>query len=165
MTRTLCQLSACILIALSVLLPPALPEVRAQTARPLLVIISSATGLTDISSALLRRTFQGYPAEYHPGKRLIPINLPTDAPERRRFDLAVLGLTAAEVGRFWVDQRIRGSSQPPRTVPSAELAVRVALSFPGAITYTTHELVKPGLNVLTIDGKAVSDPRFMLAGR
>lgn len=164
MTRTLCQLSAFILLALSVLLP-AQPGARAQTIRPLLVIISSATGLRDISSALLRRTFQGYPAEYQPGKRLVPLNHPNESPERRRFDLAVLGLTPAEVGRFWVDQRIRGSSQPPRTVPSGELAVRVAVSFAGAITYTVPELLKPGLTVLTIDGKAASDPRFMLAGR
>jgi hypothetical protein len=160
--RTFCQLSVFLLLALGALLPLE-PGVQAAAARPLLVIISSTVGLTDISSALLRRTFQGYPAEYKPGKRLIPLNYPNEAEERHRFDLIVLGLTADEVGRFWVDQRIRGSGSPPRTVPSAELAVRVVLSFAGAITYTTPELVKPGLTVLTIDGKAAGDPNYMLS--
>jgi hypothetical protein len=137
---------------------------RAQAARPLLVIVAQATGLTDISAALLRRAFQGYPAEYQPGKRLLPLNHPINSPERQRFDRVVLGLNPDEVGRFWVDQRIRSAGQPPRTLPSPELAVRVVLSFAGAITYTTADMVKPGLNVLKIEGKAASDPSYMFAG-
>lgn len=160
--RILWQLSAVLLLALGALLPLE-PGARAASAGPLVVIVSSATGLTDISSALLRRTFQGYPAEYRPGKRLVPFNHPNEAQERHRFDLAVLGLTPDEVGRFWVDQRIRGSGQPPRTVPSSELAVRVVLSFPGAITYSTVEMVKTGLTALTIDGRGPSDRNYMLA--
>lgn len=138
---------------------------RAQGSRPLLVVVAHATGLTEISSALLRRAFEGYPAEYQPGKRLLPLNHPISSPERQRFDRAVLGLNPDEVGRFWVDQRIRSAGQPPRTLPSPELAVRVVLSFAGAITYTTANMVKPGLNVLKIDGKAPSDPSYMFAGR
>lgn len=138
---------------------------RAQAARPLLVVVGHATGLTDISTALLRRAFEGYSAEYQPGKRLLPLNHPTSSSERQRFDRVVLGLTPDEVGRFWVDQRIRGNGQPPRTLPSPELAVRVVVSFPGAITYTTAEMVKPGLNVLSIDGRAPTDPNYLFAGR
>ena len=37
-------------------------------------------------------------------------------------------------------------------------AVRLVASFPGAITYADPSLVASGLDVLTIDGKAASDP-------
>jgi hypothetical protein len=127
------------------------------------VVIANTTGLTDISGALLRRAFEGYSAEYKPGKRLLPLNHPTGTLERQRFDHVVLGLTPDEVGRFWVDQRIRSAGQPPRTLPSAELAVRVVASFVGAITYTTADLVKPGLNVLTIDGKPPTDKNYLFS--
>ena len=164
MKRKLAPFFAVLLLLLAAFAP--LPHAaRAQAARPLLVIVAQATGLTDISAALLRRAFEGYPAEYQPGKRLLPLNHPISSPERQRFDRAVLGLTPDEVGRFWVDQRIRSAGQPPRTLPSPELAVRVVLSFAGAITYTTADMVKPGLNVLKIDGQAPSDSGYMFVGR
>lgn len=164
MMRNFCRLSVVLLLLIGAALPVR-PFARAQPSQPLLVVIASATGVTDISIALLRRAFQGYPAEYQPGKRLIPINQPTGTPERQRFDLTVLGMTPDEIGRFWVDQRVRGAGQPPRTAPSAELAVRVAASFAGAITYTSPELVKPGLNVLTVDGKKPTDSGYLFAPR
>jgi hypothetical protein len=164
MKRKLTLLLAALLLPLAASWP--LPhDARAQAARPLLVVVGHATGLTDISSALLRRAFEGYPAEYQPGKRLLPLNHPTSSSERQRFDRVVLGLNPDEVGRFWVDQRIRSAGQPPRTLPSPELAVRVVLSFAGAITYTTADMVKPGLNVLKIDGRAPTDPSYLFAGR
>ena len=164
MMRNFCKLSAVLLLLLSVALPYR-PGARAQHAQALLVVISSKTGLTDISTALLRRTFQGHPAEYQSGKRLTPLNLPTGTLERQRFDLTVLGMTPDEIGRFWIDQRVRGNTQPPRTAPTPELALRVVSSFAGAITYTTAELVKPGITVLTIDGKRPDERGYLLAPR
>jgi hypothetical protein len=162
MMRNLCKLSIVLVLLLGAALPSR-PHAGAQNVRPLLVVISSATGMTDISTALLRRTFQGHPAEYQSGKRLIPLNLPTGTLERQRFDLAVLGMTPDEIGRFWIDQRVRGMAQPPRTAPTPELAVRVVSSFVGAITYTTAELVKPGVNVLKIDGRRPDERGYLLA--
>jgi hypothetical protein len=164
MKQKLTLLLAVLLLPLTAL-SPLQRGARAQAVRPLLVVVAHATGMTDISSALLRRAFGGYSAEYEPGKRLLPLNHPITSPERQRFDRVVLGLAPDEVGRFWVDQRIRNAGQPPRTLPSPELAVRVVLSFAGAITYTTADMVKPGLNVLSIDGKAPTDPNYVFAGR
>lgn len=152
-----------VLLLLGVALMPLRPHVRAQAQRPLLVIVASDTGFTDISAASLRRAFEAYPTEYRSGKRLLPINHPVGSGERTRFDRTVLGLSPDEVGLYWVDQRIRGSAQPPRTLASAELAVRVVASFPGAITYTDASLLRPDLKVLTIDGKSPTDRDYLLS--
>jgi hypothetical protein len=155
------------ILSLSVVLLAALaaesPHARAQVRRPLLVIVSSTTEITDISFATLRRVFSGSSAEYRPGKRFLPLNHPIGSSDRVLFDRTVMGLAPDDVGRYWVDQKIRGSAPPPRTLPSAELAVRVVASFPGAITYTDPSLVGPGLKILTVDNRAVSDPSYLFA--
>jgi hypothetical protein len=58
------------------------------------------------------------------------------------------------VGRFWINRRIRDEGAPPRTLTSAELAVKVVASLPGSITYVSPSMVTPNVRVLTIDGKS-----------
>jgi hypothetical protein len=137
------------------------PNVRAA-GQPLLVVVSTATPLTDASTALLRRVFQGEVAEYASGKRLIPVNHPLNSPGRTRFDRIVLGLGPDEVGRFWVDRRIRDQSGPPRTLPSADIALRFVMSMPGGITYLASDQLNDKVRALTIDGKAAGAPGYLL---
>lgn len=150
-----------LLLAAASLAP--LPRVaRAQQQPSWVVIIGKSAGITDIALPTLRRAFLGEIAEYASGKRLIPFNAPTGAPGRVLFDKRVLGLAQDEVGRFWVDRRIRDEGAPPRTVPSAELAVRVVAAVPGAITYVPANLVIPGVQVLTIDKRAPGTQGYTL---
>lgn len=138
--------------------------VRAAPKQPLLVVVGTSTGITDISLALLRRAFQGEVAVASNGKRLVPLNLPVGAPERTLFDRAVLGLEPSDVGRFWINRRIRDEGLPPRTVPSPELGVRVVAAYPGAITYVHPQKVNASVRVLRVDGKLPGDPGYLLSG-
>lgn len=150
---------ACLLVAAFVL-PLRTPIARAAGDQ-LLVVIAASVPIVDISSATLRRVFTGYATELG-GKRLIPVNQVANSAIRTRFDRVVLGLTPEEVGRFWVDRRIRDESPPPRTVPSVELAVRLAASLPGVITYASAEMLNPKVRALKVDGKGASDPGYPL---
>lgn len=155
------------LAALSLLLltlfAPARSTVLAQASAPLLVIVGNATNLKDIPLALLRRAFQGEPAEYTSGKRLVPFNQNSGVPERVRFDRAILGLEPEDVGRFWINRRIRDEGAPPRTLASIELAIKVVASLPGAITYVKQQALPSNVRVLTIDGKSAHQPGYTLA--
>jgi hypothetical protein len=135
--------------------------VRAQVRETMVVVVASSLQMTDISSGTLRRVFTGYATEVA-GRRLIPVNHPPNTHDRMRFDLSVLGLSQQEVGRFWVDRRIRDEGQPPKTVPSAELAVRLAASLPGVITYSTATVTTQKVRVLTVDGRKPDDPGYAL---
>jgi hypothetical protein len=130
--------------------------------KPLVVIVSVATPIRDITTALLRRAFLGEAAEYAAGKRLIPINNPLSTPARVSFDRKVLSLEPQEVGRFWIDRRIRDQSGPPKTVPSADLALRVVMSLPGAISYIYPDQVNDKVRALTVDGKTSESPGYLL---
>ena len=153
------------IIVLAGLMPVRVSGVHASPPNPLLVIVAATpTGLTDISTAMLRRAFQNYPTEYQPGKRLVPLNQPAGTELRTLFDRHVLGLEPPAVGAFWVDQRVRGESEPPRTVPSVSLATRVVAALPGAITYIWSDgVIDSHVRALTIDGKSPEDEGYLLA--
>jgi hypothetical protein len=142
-------------------LPVRAPPVRAAE-KPLLVVMAATVGVTNISTSTLRRVFQGLPTDYAAGKRFIPVNHPINTSGRVHFDRAVLGLEPEQVGAFWIDRRIRDESLPPRTVPSADLALRVAASLPGAITYIEQEMLVAKVRALTIDGIAANQPGYPL---
>ena len=155
-------LSATLLLVLVLTPPSALtPGIRAR-GTPLVMVVAANVPMQDIHLGTLRRAFHGEGAEYASGKRLIPINHPPGTATRVQFDLMALGLTPQEAGRFWIDRRIRDQPGPPRTVPTPELALRVVMSLPGAITYVPPEMVNPKVRALTIDGKSPGDETYLL---
>lgn len=144
---------------------PQTPDANAQARPPLLVIVSSALGGSEIGLGTLRSAFQGNSTDLN-GKRLIPFNQAPGSPERVRFDQVVLGLGPDQVARFWIDQRVRNGLQAPRTLQSPELALRLAASVPGIISYFAGQpsAVPKGLTALKIDGKAPTDSGYPLKG-
>lgn len=138
-----------------------LPFPAGAAGKPLVIVAATSSPFQDISVGELRRAFLGE-AVTLAGKRVIPINHPLATPLRDRFDQLVLGLKPDEVGRFWVDRSIRAQSPPPKTVQSAELAIRIAMSLPGAITYAAPEAVNDKLRALKIDGKTVGQAGYPL---
>lgn len=140
---------------------PLRPAVRAA-GKPILVVVAAASPLKDIDQAALRRAFEGSALELG-GKRMIPINHPAGAPLRVAFDKQVLGLSPEEVGKFWIEKRIRDEGAPPKTVPSPDLAVRIAASLPGAITYASQEMLNATVKALTVGGKAAGAAGYPLS--
>lgn len=142
-------------------LAAAIPLRTEAAGKPLVVLVAASSTVKDISMGELRRAFLGEAVTVG-GKRLIPINHPLATPAREQFDKIVLGLKPDEVGRFWVDRQIRAQSPPPKTVQSSELAVRIAMSLPGAMTYATADALNDKLRALTIDGKAAGQSGYPL---
>ncbi|MET0341253.1 MAG: hypothetical protein ABW252_09630 [Polyangiales bacterium] len=89
------------------------------------------------------------------GQKVIPVTYVTGNALRVDFDERVLGMSADETARYWVDARIRGLGAPPRSVSSPQLLVRVVASLPGAIGYAPKSLVEGTvLKVLRVEGLA-----------
>ena len=141
------------------LLPQRQP-VRAA-GKPLVVVVGASSTSKDIDIGTLRRAFEGLPSVLD-GKRLIPVNHANNTPLRVAFDRQILRLEPGDVGKFWIDKRIRDEGAPPKTVPSPDLAVRLAASVPGIITYASAELVNASVKVLTVGGKSPSDSGYPL---
>jgi hypothetical protein len=107
--------------------------------------------------------FRGDPTELN-GRRLTPFNYAPESPLRRSFDLLALGMSTGEVGRYWIDRRIRGQGLAPRTVPSPAMARAVVARLPGAISYITSKELDTTVRAVSIDGKSHTDRDYPLQG-
>lgn len=135
---------------------------RAEESK-LVVVVAKGSRLTSISRSDLKRCFLGEHVTVG-DKALVPFNSEPGTPARAAFDAAILGMTPAQVGRFWVDRKVRGQAPPPRTLPSLAHVVKVVAKFPNAISYVPADKLTPELQAVAIDGVAHTDARYALRG-
>src|SRR5688572_7300616 len=117
-------------LALSPRLAPA-----AEGSPDLDVIVHSAVPAQALDRASLAAIFSMTRRSWGGGLSAVPFNYAPESPLRRTFDTAVMGLAPAEVGRFWIDQRIRGYGHPPRQVADPAIVVRLIANLKGSIGY------------------------------
>jgi len=88
---------------------------------------------------------------------IVPFNLVPRSDERVLFDRVVLRMNPDEVGRFWLDRRVRSGPPPPRQAPDASTAARLVGRLEGAISYVPAPLVQSDVRVVARirDGKVV----------
>lgn len=127
----------------------------------LVVVVAKGSSVTNLTRSDLKRCFTG-DTVIAGGKPLVPFNAAPNTPERTGFDLAVLGMTPDEVGRFWIDRKVRGQSAAPRSLPSAAHIAKVAAKFPGAVGYLTADQLTSDIQAVSVDGIAYTDVRYNL---
>jgi hypothetical protein len=132
--------------------------------KKLVVVVARGSSLTSISRGDLKRCFTGEPVSGG-GKTLIPFNASINTPDRAGFDKAVLDMSPDEVGRFWVDRKIRGQSGAPRSLPSPAHIAKVAAKFPGAIGYLPADQLTSDIQAVAVDGVAYTDARYDIVSR
>lgn len=129
--------------------------------RKLVVVVAKGSAVTNLSRSDLRRCFLSEPVSAG-GKQLVPFNASPNSAERTAFDRAVLGMSPDEVGRFWIDRKVRGQSAAPRSLPSNAHIAKVAAKFPGAISYLPADALTAEVQAVAIDGVAYTDARYNL---
>ena len=111
------------------------PKILAEDNSILVVVTNKNNTVKALTREELRPLFQTTKTEWSDGSKAVPVNLPEDNAMRQRFDLAVLGLDAERVERYWIDRKIRGGERPPRKVPSSGAVLRVVSAEKGGIGY------------------------------
>lgn len=125
------------LLASAVAMPArALPQVD------LAVIVHLKTRVTQMSAVEMETMFTRTQTRWDDGTPIVPINAPPGSETRIAFDRAVLRLGPDEVGRFWIDRRIRGFGLPPRQLGDPASVVRVVERLNGTISYAPEALVR-----------------------
>jgi hypothetical protein len=124
---------------------------------PLLVIVNSNSSVERISIYEIEALFTRSQTRWSDGKPVYPFSFPSGTPARELFDRVVLRLNADQVGRFWLDRRIRGLGMPPKQVPTAALMQQIVANLPGAIGYLPATRPRPGTRVVAriVQGKVV----------
>lgn len=129
-------------VAIAVLGTFAAVPVRALPNDDTLVIVNLQTRVTQLSAVEIETIFTRAQTRWDDGTPIVPINAPTGTALRTLFDRVVLRLDPEEVGRFWIDRRIRGMGVPPRNLAEPAAVVRVVEKLNGAIAYAPEALVR-----------------------
>ena len=98
------------------------------------VIVPRSMAITSISPVELSLIFWRKKLYWADGKRMHPLNLPTDNPLRRQFSQRILGSLPEAQTDYWNDQYYHGNS-PPHVVNSQEAMLRYVTESPGGIGY------------------------------
>ena len=140
--------------ALAAPLSAALPQsARAAKGVELALIVRPQSSLQELSLSSLRHVFLSAPVSEPNGDRLVPYNHPLRAPDRVAFDRLVLRLDPEDVARLWLDRKIRGQPNPPRTVDSLAALLRAVATVAGAIGYIRAGFVTKDVRVIKIEGR------------
>ena len=134
-----------LLAPLMLLAPSAL---RAAPDLTLEVIVHGASKVERLSAYELEALFTRSQTRWDDGAPVIPFSFPAGTEPRVLFDRVALRLRPEEVGRFWLDHRIRGLGLPPKQVPSAALMLQVIANLPGGIGYVPATRNRPGVKVV-----------------
>jgi hypothetical protein len=153
---------AYILVAVALLL--GFERAASADGKRLVVVVAKGSQVTNISRSDLRRCFTG--EKVSPGgNTLIPFNASPNTPERVGFDEAVLGMSPDEVGRFWIDRKVRGESSAPRSLPSSAHVAKVAAKFPNAIGYLPEDALTSDIQAVAVDGVPYTDAHYNILTR
>jgi hypothetical protein len=141
----------------------ALGRLASADGKRLVVVVAKGSSVTNVSRLDLKRSFLGEPITLG-SVRLAPFNAEPHSDARAGFDLSVLGMTPDQIGRFWVDRKVRGQGAAPRSLPPIHLA-KVIAKFPGAIGYLRVDQLTADVKAIKVDGVAHGDPRYTIVTR
>jgi ABC-type phosphate transport system substrate-binding protein len=137
----------------------ALGASAAPAAAPLAldVFVHASSHVDRLNDHELEALFTRSRTRWADGTPVIPLSFAAGSDTRVLFDRVVLRLGPDEVGRFWLDRRIRGLGLPPRQVPSATLMQQVVANLPGSIGYAPNLPNRVGVKVVAriLNGKVV----------
>jgi hypothetical protein len=96
----------------------------------------------------LRWTLMGDRTTWDSGTQISAYNLSDFSAARRLFDQVVLGMSADEATRYWVDRKIRGGARPPKKLVSPAMVRRAVASEAGSIGYIPCGDIEPTVKVV-----------------
>jgi hypothetical protein len=126
----------------------------------LAIVVGKDSKIDNLSRTLLRRAYLSERPTGPDGKRLIPLNHPPRTPDRVGFDRIVLDMNPDQVGRFWIDRRIRGGAHPPRVVDNVTTLRRLLSQLPGTLAYLRPNQLDDSVKAIAVDGKELDDERY-----
>ena len=124
--------------------------------------------MRDISAGDLRRIFLGEISRWANGRRIIVFVRSSETQEGRLFLDRLIRMSDIDYSQWWLGAVFRGrSANPPRVVASDDAMVKAVAMTPDAIGLVAvpPPETESGVGVLSINGKAPSDPNYPIRGR
>ncbi|MEK6374026.1 MAG: substrate-binding domain-containing protein [Acidobacteriota bacterium] len=130
----------------------------------LVIIVSPAVPVNELSLADLRRIYLGRITRWPDGRRIVPAVLPSKSAEQRAFLLRVVQMGEIDYAQHWIGQVFRGeAAAPPHLASSSAEARRFVAEHPQAIAFVSAADVDETVRVVTIERKSAGQPGYPLA--
>jgi hypothetical protein len=138
------------------------PRTRGQAASsPLAVIVHPGVTVDNLTLAELRRLLLGDREFWPSGDRVTILIRTPVAHERDVIVRDICEMTEAGFRKHWIAKLFRAETPSgPRLVGSADQAQEEVRRTPGAITLIEASSVRPGVKVLSIDGRKPGDSDY-----
>ena len=117
------------------------------------IIVNRNNPINDISSAQLKKIYNGRIKFWDNGTKIVPVDLVDDHPCALRFANIILGVDLETKRRFWMQKLYAGVGTPPQQEKNSAEVISVVASEQGAIGYVKKESVTSAVKLITVDGK------------
>ena len=104
------------------------------------VVTSPSSPIATISKGDLKRVFTGKKGNIS-GVKVVPFMLSDANPAAQSFLKDVMGMSAEDYKKFWIDAQVKGEGTAPATQKSSATAVLVSADIPGALAVVEKSAV------------------------
>ncbi len=110
----------------------------APAAAQVVVIVNSANLAESLSADDVKAHFLKSPSRWDNGEKVRPVDRAGETAERDVFLSEVLGMSATEVERYWIQKQYASADTPPTKAPDDATVIRMVQSFRGGIGFVSR---------------------------
>ena len=111
----------------------------AASAEELAVIVHPANTTASLDAKAVKAHFLKTQSAWGSGDRVRPVDQSDTTPKRAAFLAKVLGMSASELERYWLERQYANADSPPAKAPDDATVIRIVKTFKGAIGFVSKE--------------------------
>jgi ABC-type phosphate transport system substrate-binding protein len=124
---------------------------RAAAAEELAVIVNVANTTAALDAKAVKARFLKTLSTWSTGDRVRSVDQTDATPKRAAFLAKVLGMSPAELERYWIEKQYANADTPPAKAPDDATVIRIVKTFKGAIGFVSKEAAeREGVKVVLI---------------
>jgi ABC-type phosphate transport system substrate-binding protein len=112
---------------------------QAAAAEELAVIVNVANTTGALDAKAVKARFLKTLSTWSGGDRVRSVDQTDASPKRAAFLAKVLGMSDADLERYWIEKQYANAETPPAKAPDDATVVRIVKTFKGAIGFVSKE--------------------------
>lgn len=112
---------------------------QAASAAELVVIVNPANPQDALDAKQVKSHFLKTIGSWGNGEKVRPVDQAGDAGPRAAFVAKVLGMSAADLERYWLEKQYASADNPPTKAPDDASVIKLVKAFKGGLGFVSKE--------------------------
>lgn len=112
---------------------------QAASAAELVVIVNPANPQAALDAKAVKSHFLKAVASWGNGEKVRPVDQSGDGGARAAFVAKVLGMSAADLERYWLEKQYASADNPPTKAPDDASVIKLVKAFKGGIGFVSKD--------------------------